>query len=247
MKYNLLKVSALMSCLAGIAAGGTIFHLDTGGTNVGSSFGNIRTFTSGGITVTVTAWGVTGNGLTTFQTAHSGEYAGLGLGICNQVEGLSCGDPDHQVDNAGQYDFMLFQFSSGGHPISVNLSSIVLSEYCGSQCPQGGWRRDMTYWDGNHAAGLNLTGVNPTSGLGALGFGAGVNVMNPGALSGGITDTLSGSGNTFLVSALFPRGDATDRFKIDSLTVSTVPEPATFGLIGVALSTIGVLKRKRRA
>jgi hypothetical protein len=246
MKYNLLKLSALLACLAATAGATTTFSFDLVDDS-GGNFGNIRTYTSGGITVTVTAWGVTGNNNTTFQTAHSGEYAGLGLGICNQAEGLLCGDPEHQVDNAGEYDFMLFQFSSGGNPISVNLSSIVLNEYCGNGCPEGGWRRDMTYWVGNSGAGLNLGSINPTFGLGPLGFGGGANVFDPGALSGGITDNLSGSGSSLLVSALFPRGDATDRFKIDSLSVSTVPEPATFELIGVALSVIGLMSRLRRA
>jgi hypothetical protein len=204
----------------------------------------------------VTAWSTTGPSTATtsddssFNKAHSGQYSSLGLGICNGQEGsLDCSDPNHQVDNASTYDFMLFQFSSGGNPVAVDLVSILLNPYCnqGNGCPVGGWDRDATYYAGNHAAGLDLTGVADSSGLPALGFGAAQNIFNSPGLSG-ITNTLSGHGNMLLFGSLDPRDDSPDRFKIGALTVSSpVPEPATFGLIGFALVGIGAAYRARRS
>jgi hypothetical protein len=203
-----LRAALLLTVCATLPMAAATINFDTGGTNVnGGSFGNVRTFVSGTTTITVTSYGLTGNGNTTFQTAQTGQFS-PGLGICNQSEGLGCGDPNHQADNSGPQDFFLIQFSS-----AVNLSSIFINPFCGTDCPAGGWDRDITYYTAaNLAANLSLAGLSP--GTLPAGFGAGTTVNNsPG---GGLSIPLTGNGiNSLVLGTAVPNPDAlVDRFKL---------------------------------
>lgn len=237
-----LKMALLGALTAALPLAASTLALDTGGTNVGAGLGNVRTFTSGSITVKVTAWGLTANSNTTFEAGQVGQFAGLGVADCNKSEGAGCGDPSHQVDNSGERDFLLIQFSS-----PVNLTGAVLHPYCGSGCPAGGWDRDVTYFTGvNLALNLSLTGL----GLGTLpvGFNGGTEILNtPG---GTLAIGLSGSGiNSLLIGASSTNVDGLiDRFKLQSVSfdASTVPEPATLGTLGAALVALGMFARRRR-
>ena len=112
MKYTFFFASTLLLSSAAQATSLTIDFATSGGVQSGSGYSNERTYTSNGVTVTVTAWGVTGSGDTKFQNANVGQYSGYGLGVCDRNEGLNCDIPVHQVDNSNGYDFVLFQFSS---------------------------------------------------------------------------------------------------------------------------------------
>src|SRR5580700_5798843 len=147
MKRTLLTASAFLFSLSAQATTLFVDFANSGGVQSGSGFNNIRTYTNSGVTVTVTGWSVTGNGKTTFQDANVGQYSGLGLGECDQIETINCSSPNHQVDNATAYDFVLFQFSSPVTPSTVTIQ------------PYGTWDRDVTYYTGNAATGLNLNGV----------------------------------------------------------------------------------------
>jgi hypothetical protein len=67
-----------------------------------------------------------------------------------------------------------------------------------------------------------------------------------------VTDALAGGDVTYLlIGASVPdAGTTTDSFKLNTLTVNNVvtatPEPATFGLLGLALTGLGVYGRKRK-
>jgi hypothetical protein len=203
----------------------------------GSGFGNTRTFTSGGVTVTVSAWGLTANNNTTFQTAQSGRFD-AGLGICNQDEGLNCDDPIHQIDNGGQLDFYLFQFSAPVDPLTVVID------------PFGVQDRDVSYYVGNATAPLNLTGVS-LAGLAALGLTGPTN--NDGSPSGDprTVQITSGVVNSMLFGARVDDSflSGTDRFKISSMTADPIhtPEPATIGLAGLALVGLAISRFRRPA
>src|SRR5580698_3455435 len=104
MKFTLLTLGALLVSMSAQATSLSLDFTSSGGVDTGDNggaFGNVRTYTNDGVTVTVTAWGLTGHSDTTFQTANLGQYTGtnLGLGICNQNENKNCGSPTHQVDN----------------------------------------------------------------------------------------------------------------------------------------------------
>jgi hypothetical protein len=209
--------------------------VDTGDT--GGAFGNVRTYTDDGVTVTVTAWGLTGHSDTTFQSANLGQYTGtnLGLGVCNQNEGKNCASPNHQVDNADGVDFVLFQFSTAiTSPITITLT------------PYGTYDRDVTYYTGNAASGLNLSGDAP-SGLSALGL---TNVHNDDSTVSDATRTvtlnITGAVNSILFGARVGGDDHQDYFKINGLdaNVNPTPEPATSAFVGATLIGLSALARR---
>ncbi len=233
MKYTLVAAGAFLFSLSIHATTLFVDFTNSGGVQSGSGYTNVRTYTSGGVTVTVTGWGLTGNGDTTFQNANVGQYSGLGLGVCDKAETLNCSSPSHQVDNSDAYDFVLAQFSS-----TVNPSTITIQPY-------GTWDRDVTYYTGNAAAGLNLNGAT-LAGLSALGL---TNVHNDDSTvsSNQRTVTLiSGGVNSILFGARVGGDNNPDYFKIAGLTgsVNPAPEPATMAVAGAALIALAVLGRR---
>jgi len=67
--------------------------------------------TLNGLTVTATALNTSGG--TDSVARNCRQYSGNGLGICTTAENTAgCGIPEHQIDNNGSYEFMLFQFST---------------------------------------------------------------------------------------------------------------------------------------
>lgn len=193
------------------------------------SVGNTRTFTSGGITLTVTAWGYTfGASDNALAAAALGRYS-TGLGVCNTTE--SCEDPQHQVDNVGAEDWVLFQFSA-----LVDVTSVRID-------PFDTWDRDVSYFVGNAGIPLNLTGVT-YAGLGGVGFGA---MQSDSASASSLFRDVSingGFANALLFGGFLGGDDEDDRFKITSLTATTaVPEPGTMLLL---VAGAGVLHRVRR-
>lgn len=231
MNLSWLSRTALAACCligtSGIAHAITWTFTGMGGEG---TIGNARTFTAGGITITATAWSY--DPRAGFQQARLGLWP-TGLGVCSITE--RCGNPSHQVDNAGQHEFVLFQFSAPVDPISVRID------------PYGTYDRDVSYWTGNISLPSDLLVGETYSSLTGLGFFS--RIDNNGTVSSRPRDVpiVSPAVNALLFGARL-NGGGDDYFKITSLTGSaaSVPEPSILLLISLGLLS-GVWFRVRKA
>jgi hypothetical protein len=227
-----MKTALILSIFGlGVAHASTVFDYTTNGFGEGSGANSVVQ-TVNGETVTAKAFSLTGNNDTTFQTATLGEYTGYGLGVCNQQELAAqggCGSPQHEIDDNGQNDFVLFQFSTAVTSITITLDPVC-------NC-----NTNASYYVGN---GLNPLGDT----LAQLGTATPSNETTSDTVR---TVTLTGLGagvNSVLFGASVLGTD--NYFKIESISVTegstAAPEPATFGLAGLALIGLGVIGKRRR-
>ena len=256
MKIQLTVLACALALGASLQANTSYNYSFTGSSSTGSAnaMGNNMTFTVtpvGGtaITVTATAFSTSntlaiGSGGSTALTAGEVQtYSGAGMGDCNSFEGSGCSSPEHQIDNNGQFDFILLRFSS-----AVDLTSITLGNFS-----TGASDMDMTYWTN---VSTSLTSV-PTGGTtincGAAGQIActGGSTITYGATNAG-TNGFTGTNVTSLLigAAYAPGTTGGDYFKIQDLAVtnyvaSSTPEPASFVLIGSGLLAGAMFGRRR--
>jgi PEP-CTERM motif len=248
MKAILICLGAGLLLATAPFASATTVNFTTGTSNDGS-MGNSLCYTSAGastscggnqVFLTITAWGITGGsgGDTTFQQGALGNYAGtnLGLGVCNQSEGVGCSSPNHEVDNSGHKDFVLFQFSG-----PITSASVVLNPVC--DCGS----TDSTYYTGNLSGSISGKSLSQLSGLGLTNTQnrPGGNSQQSFSLSG-----IAGTGvNTILLGASITGSD--DYFKIGSISFTTpgssVPEPGSLTSLGLGLGLLGWFGKRRMA
>lgn len=235
MKFTVLG-AVMTVALAGVAVAAPVQMSLTGNGGTGST-GNVLSFTSGSAVATVTSWSLS-TLAGTFQQAATGRWGSNGLGVCNPTEITNCSDPQHTMDNSGQYDFILFEFNQVVNPVTITVSTY------------GAGGSDLSFWRGTTSNSTTLLSGQTLAGLGALGFGA--EQTSNGV--GGRTITI-GAGNitTLLVAAKLNSTDNKgDYMKISSLglekpTETPIPEPATMGLLGASLAGLGLLKLRRKA
>ncbi len=215
--------------------------VQTNGSCNALSAGNGMTFNSivtGGPTITASAWYIDLSGQ--LQKATLGRYW-PGLGVCSFNE--SCTSPNHQVDNSGYDQSILFHFSA---PIDPSTMNIIWTT---------GGDLDASYWLGGTSTAMNLTGDNVTTSLTALGFGA-QNVSNGTANPDGrAVDLTTGVPAGYVNPILFgaKNGDIDDYFKIADTSGSTgssaVPEPSSvillFTVVALGLAAARCVKRSQ--
>ena len=250
MNRKLLKNTLLVGITAAFTtvAGATTFTFT--GSNYSPGANAIPAQTVGGITISET--GVWANINTSggspvyagvdFGSAEIAEYAGAGMGVCNPGEQPSCASPQHQIDNYNGLDFALFSVSA-----PVSLHDVSVASF-GNPTGSGSDDIDLSY--------AALT----TSQFASLNAGTlAVNSVNFTTLSTndlGSTDyLLNGTGQYFLIgTAITPYyGDGSvssataDAFKIQTLSVTAVPEPASFFMMGCGILAVAGFGRRRWA
>jgi len=215
----------------------------SGGTNCPITFGryscanpgNSMTFTSYGVTVTVSAWYATGSG--TLRSATLGQYSS-GLGVC--AAGDTCLASGQQLDNTNNTDeFLLFQFSAPIDPTNITLKSTT----------NGGL--NVSYWLGSTAnQSINLTNMDMATSLSNLGFG--LQKTDSGGTGSIGTVNFGGPPTTSVNAILFGAryGYSGDYFDIRSMsgTGMSVPEPASiFLLFTTAAAGLGLRRRAKKS
>lgn len=238
-KRFILAAAALAAVAAPASASVTITMTGNSGTD--GTDGNIRTFSSGGITVQASAFSLDGN---TLERAYLGAYSG-GLGVTNNDEGNGTNSNNHTADNIGQQDFILLIFNQ-----AVNIASATLTPYDIGPDPND---NDAWVSYANFAGVFNATptAVPLNSPLWAI---LGANDWNvPGNNSSPYsTNLLSGAnyGNVWLIGASNPNVDYNDDgFKLKNVVVNTaVPEPSTWAMMLFGFGAVGFsMRRARRA
>ncbi len=183
-----------------------------GNTATSGSLGNVRTFSSGGVSVNASAFSRSTSGV--WSTAYLGSFGG-GLGVTDGTES-GAGDT-HTVDNVGQLNYVLFEFSQ-----NVLIDAAFLGYVIGDS--------DISVWIGSandpfvnrqqlsdtFLSGLALKEVNTTTSTGAR--SADINAA-------GIR------GNILVIAAQTDDTTPEDFFKIASLTVCVPAIPGS-GSIG---------------
>ncbi|MFD0895974.1 hypothetical protein KBB96_08510 [Luteolibacter ambystomatis] len=192
-------------------------------------------FTKNNVTVTADAWGYTrGSSDNALEAAALGQW-NVGMGVVSGTE-----DPagvDHQLDNEGPDEWVLFMFST-----SVQVTGVTIDPY-------GVYDRDVTYWVGNVSSNLDLTGKTYAD-LAALGFGSEIASFSTASESARtVSITSPGGVNAILFGAKRGEftGDDIDRFKITAISatpLTPVPEPAC-ALLG-SLGAFSLLFKRRR-
>jgi hypothetical protein len=226
--------------LTGTAQATTTFAL-TGGDGVNGTFGNARTFASGGINVRVSAWRATPNagGFTwTVASSYLGRF-GNGLGATSTGDNNGANNL-HTIDNHDGVEFLLFQFDR-----NVRIAGATLNTYsvAGSSDNDAYVSTGMTALPWTSTINL-ATNAAITTALISNGMSIKNASGNPAVRSfAAYTQT----GNIWLIGADFFNTDGADGFKLTNLIVTpAVPEPATWAMMLAGFGAVGAAVRRRR-
>ena len=172
----------------------------TGGTSATTgTAGNIRTFTAGGVSVHVSAFGETKptSGSHVFSPAYLGHYS-PGLGVTDSSENGA--NNTHIVDNNGQNNYVMLEFSQ-----SVGVDRAYLDYIVGDS--------DVKVWIGTIANAYTSHQNLNAALLSSLGF----TEVNLGGSAARWADINAGllSGNVFVIAAKTDETD--DGFKLSKL------------------------------
>ena len=250
MITKVISVACTLVFITSIQAA-TSFVYNGSSQSLAPSAGDSYQEVAGGITATTTAWwanvndaGSTVTGTSNdFGAAWLGIYAGAGMGVCNPNEQPSCASPQHQIDNYNGLDFTLFSFNA-----AVSLNDVAVASF-GNPTGSGSDNVDLSYALLTQAQYNSLTS-------GTLQFSNVAFTALTSSMLASDTYSLSGTGQYLLigtsVTANYDNGTPS-AFKIQDLQVTatsngqqgSVPEPASFVLIGSGLLAGAALARRR--
>ena len=234
---------AAFGLLSGAAPAQAAVTISTTGGNSATSgpSGNIATFSSGGVSVQVSAWSLNGFSL---GTAWLGQYA-TGLGVTNASEGSGTTMNSSSIDNQSGTDFLLLVFNQ-----AVDVQSAVLTPYqVSSAAANNAVTVSYATLPGAYTSPVP-TGIAANS---SVWFNL---IADANALSGNTTSPYSVAlnpsanyGNVWLLAAGdFGTGSpSADGFRLSAITVSTspVPEPSTWALFFLGFGLLAASLRQR--
>lgn len=197
---------------------------------------NSRSYSGGGVNLTVTAWTMSSTSSTTRTQVYLGTYNGSGLGVSNDTETngqtQNTTGNEHTVDNYNGFDFVQMDFDKQVKILSVTIKPFTVN---------GSTDTDITFNYDDWYSGTTRTDMT-------------------GGATSPTTHTINSTylTNTFNLWASLTKYSVTDGFKISSITFdytaggggAAVPLPSAaflgFGLLG-GLGAMGVWRRRRRA
>lgn len=159
--------------------------------------GNKRTYTVGGVTVTLRAFSRSSSG---WAKAYLGAYGG-GLGVTDNSEGNGS-DNKHTVDNIGNNNYILFQFSE---PVIANRA--FLGYVVGDS--------DLSVWVGNSSSPLYMLSDSVLAGMGAREDDNTTETTTRWAYFNGSEEP----GNVLIIASSASDSTPDDRFKLEKLTI----------------------------
>lgn len=168
----------------------------SGNTSTDGTNGNIRTFTDNGVSVNVSAFSRDSYG--TWDKVYLGSYSG-GLGVTDNSEGSGSGSR-HTVDNNGEKNYLLFEFST---------NVVIDKAYLGYVYNDS----DMTVWIGD----VSNAFTNHITLSDAVLSGMGFTEVNTGGSSARWADlnANSYSGNVVVIAA--KTNESNDYFKVQTI------------------------------
>jgi hypothetical protein len=200
----LYTATGIVQTVNGAAGPSTTINM-TGNTSTTGTAGNVRTFTSGGISVHVSGFSRVKGAGGAWAPGYLGSYSG-GVGVTDTSEDGS--NPSHTVDNVGRDNYVLFEFNQNVVVDSAFLGYVVTDS-------------DMKVWIGTFPNAFNTHQVLSDSLLASLGFSE-VNLASDGNTRTANINAGGVSGNVLVIAA--DPGDTTpdDQFKIGNLIVQSV-------------------------
>ena len=216
--------------------------------------------TAGGKTINlhVTGWQASSDGKTVTRSTLGLWNQGIGVSSNGDTDNYFSGSiNDHQIDNDGGVDFVMLQFSQ-----AVSLTGLGRYVYGLATFPTGyTYNSDASEWaDTAGALGSNWnTTVELASAMAANAANSYKSTANwadiAGTSSASNVDTETNPigankfsnkySNVWLVGASFT-GQGNDGFKLSSLTVAAVPEPASWAMMIVGFGAVGGTMRRAR-
>lgn len=243
---SLAAIAAGLILCASPAAAVTI-DFTGGGSATDGTDGNIRPFSSGGISVQASAW--TGS-LNAPTASYLGWYS-HGLGVTNASEGNGSTGNSHTVDNYAGTDFIVLVFNQ-----AVNISAATLYPFDVDPSTTNPLDNDALVSNASLLGAFTTpaTPIGTASAVWASLYANRYNVSgntSSAAPNPYLTSLTSAGryGNVWVIGAANSNPDRTyDGFKLSSIVVTAaVPEPGTWAMLLLGFGMMGMALRWRRS